>query len=760
MNVLSLFDGISAGRVALERAGIKIDNYFASEIDKYAIQVTMKNHPSTIQIGDVRNVDVSKLPKIDILLGGSPCFTGETKIICENEVKPIKDVCVGDSVLTHKNRYEKVLKTGSEMKSIYKVLSQSSTGTETTENHPYYARKRERVWNNEKRCYEFVFSEPEWVKAKDLTKEFYLATPILKTESNPLEITEDEAFLIGVYIGDGHTRKDFRVSEDRPNDRYWQLIISLGSHKKDRFQSAIKINHSMYLHTPSVFRAVFSSKRLVEYVEKNCGIGAENKFFSKEILNLPTHLLEKVIDGYLFTDGSFRKNSYRATTISKTLVESLTLAVAKVYKTTTCIEFTKRPLTTVIEGRTVNQKDTWTISFRKQHPKASRSWVIGDFIWNVVKRVEKTEKVAEVFNLEVENDNSYTANNHIVHNCQGFSFAGRQLNFEDPRSKLFFEYVRTLKEAKPKYFLLENVKMKKEFQDVISEHLGVEPIEINSSLLSAQNRRRLYWTNIPNISMPKDKGILLKHIVHENEHEIDILPKKLGVFNVHPSAKGMNGDVYPVDTDKSRTLTTNKGEGQKISIPLHEYIVPFDKTLKILDKEVERGKVGYFRKDSQANRVYFIHDKAVTLCGDAGGGAAKMGQYLFGQISATSMYQVPRGFNEGGIVEREKAPAITVSKFEHNNYVFGCMAPDRLERGQNGQRFSDGKKFYTLTAQDRHGVLVEGYIRKLTPIECERLQTFDDMYTDGISNAQRYKCLGNSWTVDVIAHILSHIIRY
>jgi len=300
--------------------------------------------------------------------------------------------------------------------------------------------------------------------------------------------------------------------------------------------------------------------------------------------------------------------------------------------------------------------------------------------------------------------------------CQGFSFAGKQLNFEDPRSKLFFEFVRILREVQPKYFLLENVKMKQEYQDVISGYLGVEPIEINSSLVSAQNRKRLYWTNIPNAAQPEDRGVMLKDIVHENFEEM--LFDIDNSFNVNPSGKGMNGNVYSVNKEKSFTLTTNKGEGQKIAIPLSECIVPFDQTLKILDKEVEKGKIGYFRKDSQANRVYFIQDKAVTLCGEAGGGAAKMGQYLF-----------------------------------------GCITPDRANKRQNGQRFNEGNKFYTLTAQDHHGVLIEGYIRKLTPIECERLQTLPDNYTDGISNSQRYKCLGNGWTVDVIAHILSGLKR-
>lgn len=254
--------------------------------------------------------------------------------------------------------------------------------------------------------------------------------------------------------------------------------------------------------------------------------------------------------------------------------------------------------------------------------------------------------------------------------CQGFSFAGKQLNFIDPRSRLFFDYVRVLEEVKPKYFLFENVKMKKEYKDIITKHLGVEPIEINSALVSAQNRKRLYWSNIQGITQPKDKGILLQDIIHEN---------------------------------------TDYADWRELS----RYIVPFDKTLQILDKEVQRGKIGYFGKDSRANRVYYIHGKAVTLCGGAGGGAAKMGQYLF-----------------------------------------GCMTPDRANKHQNGQRFNEGNKFYALTAQDQHGVLIEGYIRKLTPIECERLQTLPDNYTEGVSTTQRYKMLGNGWTVDVIAHIL------
>jgi len=154
--------------------------------------------------------------------------------------------------------------------------------------------------------------------------------------------------------------------------------------------------------------------------------------------------------------------------------------------------------------------------------------------------------------------------------CQGFSFAGKQLNFNDDRSKLFFEFVRVLKECKPRYFLMENVRMKKEYQDIISSYLGVEPIFIDSNLVSAQNRKRLYWTNIPGIKTPEDMNILLKDIVHENFNEI-LYNVDVPKFNVNPSGNGMNGNVSCINNDKANTLTTNKGEGQKVSIPLNEF---------------------------------------------------------------------------------------------------------------------------------------------------------------------------------------------
>lgn len=168
--------------------------------------------------------------------------------------------------------------------------------------------------------------------------------------------------------------------------------------------------------------------------------------------------------------------------------------------------------------------------------------------------------------------------------CQGFSFAGKQLNFNDPRSKLFFEYVRAIKEIQPKWFLLENVVMKKEYEDVITNALGVEPVMINSSLVSAQTRKRLYWTNIPNVSQPKDKNILLKDILEDipikgKKYELSEI-NKATILGRRINEKGHRDDynksipisqcveVRASNRDKSNCLTTVNKDNVLTPLPI------------------------------------------------------------------------------------------------------------------------------------------------------------------------------------------------
>lgn len=284
--------------------------------------------------------------------------------------------------------------------------------------------------------------------------------------------------------------------------------------------------------------------------------------------------------------------------------------------------------------------------------------------------------------------------------CQGFSFAGKQLNFDDPRSKLFFEFVRLLKALKPKYFLLENVNMKKEYQDVISDLLGCKPVDINSNRVSAQNRRRLYWTNIPVRSMPENKHIYLKDILEDGF----------------------------TDREKSHCIDANYFKGGNLKSYFEknrrqlvfDFDDPTDTGLQLAGEADLKGH-GYNR------RVYHPDGKAPSLCAASGGN-------LEPKIFAGSF----RGrYRENGIRQDHKMP------------VAG-LAEQELEIREDGKTNS-----LTTVQKDNVAVHVEELKwRKLTPIECERLQTVPDNYTNHVSNTQRYRMLGNGWTVDVICYLL------
>ena len=169
--------------------------------------------------------------------------------------------------------------------------------------------------------------------------------------------------------------------------------------------------------------------------------------------------------------------------------------------------------------------------------------------------------------------------------CQGFSFAGKQLNFDDPRSKLFFEFVRLINECKPKYFLLENVVMKKEYEDIITEYMGVAPIKINSSLVSAQNRVRLYWTNIPGVGIPEDRGITLNDVleIDSNDNPAAIRGRRLNkatIIGRRLNEAGKRSDynkdipitqcleVRATNTNKSNCLTTVDKDNVLTPLPI------------------------------------------------------------------------------------------------------------------------------------------------------------------------------------------------
>jgi len=281
--------------------------------------------------------------------------------------------------------------------------------------------------------------------------------------------------------------------------------------------------------------------------------------------------------------------------------------------------------------------------------------------------------------------------------CQSFSFAGKRKGMStkdeqeiltldhylelksqeyefEGQSYLFWEYMRLLNEVKPKYFLLENVMMGEKWEKILSKAIGVNPIMINSSLVSAQNRQRLYWTNI----------------------------------GMKPS--GLFGDL--------------------------ESTIQQPKDLGILLKDILEPEV---------DEKYFLSQKMID--GFLGHNKNHEGKTVF-------VWQPTEGNKKGACLRANAALAAT-----DNSIIVHNTMPRSSKTGKGGTgplKREDGKT-YCLDTGQTNAIQYCGNVRRLTPIECERLQTVKDNYTNHVSDSQRYRMLGNGWTVDVIAHIFSYI---
>ena len=372
--------------------------------------------------------------------------------------------------------------------------------------------------------------------------------------------------------------------------------------------------------------------------------------------------------------------------------------------------------------------------------------------------------------------------------CTYWSIAkkGRETTSDGMGFKLFMEYVRALRESECKYFLYENnYSIHQNIKDKISKHLGVEPIMINSALLSAQNRKRCYWTNIPNVTQPDDLGIMLADVL---ENGVAWQDKSYCITSTY------NGAVlYNTLERKQRTMVAiplNTVNGKSHTIPATYYKAgtnPFPNyagersrqkvAVPVETAEDENGNktvvapipINTFNNQGEKSRTvmsgYYKYGEATLIKnkGFKGGatavaepviGAAQRGRYVVGDKT------------EQHIEVRKDGKSNCLSTVQKDSLVCSPVRVGQYGKGGQGQRiYSVRGKSVTLSANGggqgaKTGLykidLPDGdyIIRKLTPIEAERLQTLPDNYTAGISNTQRYKCIGNGWTVDVIAHIL------
>lgn len=404
-------------------------------------------------------------------------------------------------------------------------------------------------------------------------------------------------------------------------------------------------------------------------------------------------------------------------------------------------------------------------------------------MWTQVKEITNTNIRDTVYNIEVENDNSYIVNNCIVHNCTYWSIAKSSDKRETTASgmgwELFSQYVRALDEAKPKYFIYENNKsMSRDIYNSISETFGFEPIMINSALLSAQNRQRYYWVGKRNedytyskveMELPADRGILLRDVLdgltdrdkgRTVEPVKELTEREMDYMVRDHADRRWNFCQRPNEDEKGKCLVANVSKGvpynvcaEKVIFPLNETVDgkartiratcykdgirnmvanDFDKKTCIAEKVANSSQCFVMPRDdgkqtvSKQYRVYNIDGKGVTLCGNGGGLGAK-----------TGLYAIPIEF-DGDI------PIKAISGADGKEY--------HVYRVQNGLIYIKGNE-YPIKLSDGYYI-----IRKLTVSECKRLQTVPEEYEFPVSDSQAYKMLGNGWTCDVIAYLIENAL--
>ena len=720
--LLELCAGYGSQALALKNLGLEVYSEIA-EFDKYASQAYMQLHGETKNYGDIYTIDETKLPYFDMITYSTPCFTEDSLVLTEKRgFQKIIDIQIGEKVITHDGNYktvENVINNGK--KKTVKIYGMGIDEIHTTPNHLFYVREKSHVWNNKTRSYTRVFSEPVWKQADSLKRTDYMGIPINKKSEIPewngitfvwsdgrkdryknqlsqYMNNKDFWWLIGRYIADGWFRNNGGI------------IIGCGKKKfvemKEKCDS-IGLNYNI-LEERTVIKFYYQLKELELFVQ-SFGKYAYGKKIPSFVMDLPVDLLNSFLNGYMSGDDG----RFKATSVSRELIYGLAQCIAKVYKQPYSIYKTERPKTTVIEGRTVNQKDTYELCFKKEKRPQDKAFYEDGFIWFPVTKVEEDE-IETVYDLTVEENHSFTVQGVIVHNCQDFSVAGKGKGGDKgsgTRSSLLWECERIIRAVKPKYLLMENVKNLLSKKHCHNFNAWIKVLE------------DMGYTNYYKVLNAKDYGI------PQNRERIFVvsickdIDKKGYVFP----------NPVPLELRLRDVLEENVPE---------KYYLSADKVAKLLKSvDVNKYKINEpLALDEQNN--YIRKDGRVGTIMTDGSSSKHNNRVIFPLFIKEA--------TKKGYAEAYEYDSITLDQ-----------PNSKTRRGRVGKQISN-----TLTCSCNIGVVepkvILGYlIRKLTARECFRLMGVKDEQYDrlhDISNSQLYKLAGNSIVVDVLEHIFRNLL--
>lgn len=487
--VIDLFAGGGGASTGIEAAlGRSVD--IAINHDPAAVAMHRVNHPHTLHLcQDVFTADPMEVcggKRIDFLWASPDCFPEGTLILTSSGYRPIESIQEGDFVLTHNGRYRRVTATMQTTRSLIRVSGQGHPGLIVSPEHPFYARDQKNVWNKSRRKYDRTLLPAEWRAAKDLRTgaadmnkkggdRSFWATPcrfplkkIPKVPGRGMKTDEKLMWLAGRYLGDGWTR----LNEDRA-----ELVITCSKSEVDVLGPLLerdwrakpgKRARSNELkwwrrYTKTAHQFSTSHRGLVTWLRAEFGHGAAEKSLPAWALGMSRHLRLALLDGYTSADGHRRGDTFHCSTVSKSLAFSLRALVESLGHSVNVNG--PYPNRNTIEDRPVNATPIWTVKWniapqRVQNTRDSRH------NWTRIRNIEELDIRASVYNLSVEDDESYVAEGIVVHNCTFFSKArgGKPIR-DEKRRDLAWVVVRWAslpKRIRPRVIMLENVE---EFRD-------------------------------------------------------------------------------------------------------------------------------------------------------------------------------------------------------------------------------------------------------------------------------------------------------
>lgn len=698
MKYASVCSGVEAASLAWIPLGWEA--VWFSEIEPFPCAVLKERFPRVQNLGDMTKIKGENYRgTVDLLVGGTPCFVAGTMVLTPYGYKAIESLKIGDSVVTHTGDVRSITAIGSKEAQTGEVKILGRPSIRCTGNHPFYSieMKRDNKRNSSTYGQKVEYGEYEFKAVEDSVGRYAGRVTAKRIDGHipnvynatPEEIVE----LAGWYVGDGYIR--------RWNGKNKKAVIIAAVCKRKIDQFSKTFNGAIRYSVSKDGKITITNTVLADWLIENFGEKSQSKKLPYWIYT--SELNNRFIAGYEKTDGSRRANgNVRISTTSA----ALAYGMADLYGNAS-VGFCKRETPHVIMGRKVSQRDTYTVYKAKGNTTRTKR-LCGRYA-SIIRGWNNDGVFRTVYNITVDGEHSYIVNGIAVHNCQGFSVAGKQGGINDPRSALCLSYCRLLETMRPRWFVWENV------PGVFNTNGGED--------------FREFLRKIDEIGYSCAWRVLDAQYVRVDGYPRAVPQRRRRVFVVGHSS----GDWrYPA------------------SVLFEPGCLPGDTPPR---RVKGKGFTGNFTSGAgETGRLWDASGVNPTLnqCNAGSGIIGASNQELFSQNANGIVISIASGqAGELGCIGEEVSQTLS-----RNNGGFSYIAAASSMGGQ-GAKAGIGGCNLPLVQQKLA-------VRRLLPIECERLMGFPDNHTripwrdkpeDQCPDSPRYKACGNSMCVNVMRWI-------